>query len=702
MTKLADATRKLRGRYIEGLPAKWRVVKEALTQLRAGDPDAHDSLRRIAHQVRGSAASFGFTDIDKAASRLEHASDGGQLGSAAERLITALRMAYDDESKSMIRVLLIDDDVGVGFVMRSLLVEEMLSVTQVTSAAAAIAELDHGEWSIIFVDLVLPDADGRSLLTRLRALPQHRDTPVVVLSAKTGSLVKNECAMYGIDGFLEKPIDPDTFAIQVAALLERARGQAQVTDTDPLTGLPNRLGFRRAFELLGPGRRRELTLAVLELDGPVGDEALKLLADALRQCVDDPTLIARWGGEEFIVALPGLNPIAAVGRLEQASKLLAERSLAALGEALRFRVGVSPLAIDEHLDHGLVRADQLLYQVKRRGQSRWYADQFEAVGGRPLILVAEDDPMVASLLVRDLSDDYEVVYVADGEAAVAAATAERFDLVLLDYQMPGRDGVEVVRALRERPEYRDTPMLLLTAVGSDRAVEAAFEAGADDYINKPHRRRALLARLARHLGRAPSAASQAITRPELAASSEGVETVVTALFCDICGFSGIAAHLAPREVLELLNAYFPVIAEIVRRRGGSLEKYIGDAILAVWGAPTSSPDDVVHAVEAAVEIQAAVRELSGRHVPPLQVHIGLNTGPVVAASIGPDQQFAVVGDTTALASRVCDIAGPGEILLSRGTVEALAGRSRWPLGEAREAVVKGRDEPILVTQVEAG
>jgi diguanylate cyclase (GGDEF)-like protein len=715
MTSLADAGRKLRGRYVEGLPSKWRVVKEALAQLRGGNVDADESLRRIAHQVRGSAASFGFVAIDKAAFKVEHATGTDELVRTAEAFIAALRTAYDGESKPVTQVLLIDDDPGIGFVMRSLLVEEVLSITQVTSAAAAMSELEGVGWSLIFVDLVLPDADGRSLLTKIRGLPPYRDTPLVVLSAKTSSLVKNECSMYGIDAFIEKPIDPATFAVQVAALLERARGQGTATANDALTGLANRVGFRRAFEQLvaTDAAPRKLTLAVIEVDGfeafneahkrASGDQALTMVANALREQVDDSNLVARWGGEEFIVGFSGLDPVTVIARLEKVSKVLAERSVAKFGEPVKFSAGVSELGPSETLDYGLLRAEQLLYQVKRR-RTLWYAHSFESsADGRPKLLVAEDDPMVAALLLRDLSDEFEIIYVADGDAAVEAAGNHTIDLFLLDYQMPGRDGVEVIRTLRQRPEYRTTPMLLLTAVGSDNAVVAAFEAGADDYINKPHRRRSLLARISRHLGRAPTVAPP---RPEPNQPNQpAVETEVTALFCDICGFTGITANLPPLAVLELLNTYFPLIAEVVHRHGGTLEKYIGDAVLAIWGAPQSSPDDVVRAVEAAVGIQAVVRELGllgTPREPPLQVHIGLHSGPVVAASIGGDElsQFAIVGDTTSLASRVCELAGPGEIVMSSDTAKALSGRSRWPVGQQREVELRSRVEPLTICNLQ--
>lgn len=711
MSAVADATRKLQGRYIEGLPAKWRVVMEALTQLRAGNHDAEASLRRVAHQVRGSAASFGLVHIDRVALRLEQAKDPRALELAAEDFIRALRGAYDGESKPTTRVLLIDDDPGVGFVIRALLVDELLSVTQVTSAALAMQELDASEWSIIFVDLVLPDADGRTLLTRIRSLPLHRETPVVVISAKSGSLARNECLIYGIDAYIEKPIDPETFAVQVGALLARTRGADAVAAEDALTGLPNRLGFRRRFDLFSATQRRQMTLAVIDIDHfaqfneahgrPAGDRLLVQVAKCLRDSIRDIDLLARWGAGEFIVAFPGLDAFGAVAPLDRVSKTLAERSPDDLGHPVRVLAGISEIAPDEQLDYGLLRADQLLFQVKRRDASSWYAHTFESAGeDRPKILVAEDDPMMASILLHDLADDFDITYVADGEAAIAAASKQVFELVLLDYQMPKCDGVEVIRALRSRPTYADKPILLLTAIGSDAAVEAAFDAGADDYINKPYRRRSLLARLSRHLGRAPAN----ITTPDHTDLSEavqgGVETEVTALFCDICGFTGIAASLAPRAVLELLNTYFPVIASVVHRHGGTLEKFIGDAVLAVWGVPRSTPNDVVRALTAAVEIQQAIRELGTTTSLALEVHIGLNSGLVVAANVGCDRlsQFAIVGDTTNLASRISDLAGPGEIVVSDGTIAALAssdaGLEQFEFAEAQRADIKGRDEQI--------
>lgn len=178
------------------------------------------------------------------------------------------------------------------------------------------------------------------------------------------------------------------------------------------------------------------------------------------------------------------------------------------------------------------------------------------------------------------------------------------------------------------------------------------------------------------------------------------ETEITALFCDICGFTALSAAMPPREVLSLLNVYFPVMAEIVFRHEGTLEKYIGDALLAIWGAPFQSPDDADRAVRAAVEMQRALAELNRGldGVPDLAVHIGLNTGPVAAGNVGSARyiQYATLGDATNMASRICDLAGPGEIYLSESTCERLGEASREALTPLAPLRVKGKPKPLRI------
>ncbi|WP_434388266.1 adenylate/guanylate cyclase domain-containing protein [Melittangium boletus] len=186
---------------------------------------------------------------------------------------------------------------------------------------------------------------------------------------------------------------------------------------------------------------------------------------------------------------------------------------------------------------------------------------------------------------------------------------------------------------------------------------------------------------------------------------ETIETEVTVLFSDISAFTELSSTLAPRQVVDLLNDYFPVMAEIVFRHEGTLEKYIGDALMAVWGAPFAHPDDAERAVRAAVEMQRALVGLNARWrergLPQLRIHIGLNSGWVAAGNIGSEQylQYATLGDATNVASRVCSVAAEGEILLTEATYARWHQRD-WPVTPRGPTFVKGKTEALTLHRLE--
>ncbi|WNG35092.1 GAF domain-containing protein [Archangium violaceum] len=186
---------------------------------------------------------------------------------------------------------------------------------------------------------------------------------------------------------------------------------------------------------------------------------------------------------------------------------------------------------------------------------------------------------------------------------------------------------------------------------------------------------------------------------------ETIETEVTVLFSDISGFTALSSTLEPRQVVDLLNDYFPVMAEIVFKYEGTLEKYIGDALMAVWGAPFAHPDDADRAVRAAVEMQRALAELNARWRtqgrPELKIHVGLNTGRVAAGNIGSEQylQYATIGDATNVASRVCSAAADGEICMTDATFSRWRDRA-WPTSLLPPTQVKGKQEALTLYRLE--
>ncbi|MCE7871289.1 GAF domain-containing protein [bacterium CPR1] len=191
----------------------------------------------------------------------------------------------------------------------------------------------------------------------------------------------------------------------------------------------------------------------------------------------------------------------------------------------------------------------------------------------------------------------------------------------------------------------------------------------------------------------PSTVEEMLARPE-AASLGGSERDVTILFCDIRNFTELSCCMPPGEVAALLNGYFPDMVRIVFSHGGTLEKYIGDALMAVWGAPLAMEGPAQ--VEKALAAARAMRRTVLQSRLPFEVGIGINTGRAFVGNIGDESfmQYAAIGAATNLAARLCSQAGPGEIVLSQSS-QALLGCS----GEASEELVKGFAEPVRVFRI---
>lgn len=175
---------------------------------------------------------------------------------------------------------------------------------------------------------------------------------------------------------------------------------------------------------------------------------------------------------------------------------------------------------------------------------------------------------------------------------------------------------------------------------------------------------------------------------------------VTILFSDVCGFTGLTEQLPALELAELLRAYFKEMTNAIFEQRGTLDKFIGDGLMAIFGAPVPQPDAAVRAVHCALGMQARVAELN-RRLPAdrqLAIRIGVNTGRVVSGSFGSAErlEFTVLGDTVNVASRLESSAEPGTVYVGRGTFEATQGTFAYrPLGTR---TVKGRRAPVEVFQ----
>jgi adenylate cyclase len=184
----------------------------------------------------------------------------------------------------------------------------------------------------------------------------------------------------------------------------------------------------------------------------------------------------------------------------------------------------------------------------------------------------------------------------------------------------------------------------------------------------------------------------------------GVLQTITVLFADIRGFTRISEHAPPEKIVHLLNKYFSAMTDIIFAHGGTLDKYLGDGLMALFGAPTATPKDAGNALSAAVAMQRRMmginEELRAEGFAEIGVGMGLHTGEVTVGYIGSERrsEYTAIGDTVNTAARLESNALGGQILISDAT--AKAAHSRYQLKPREPISVKNREQPVPLFEVE--
>ncbi len=287
------------------------------------------------------------------------------------------------------------------------------------------------------------------------------------------------------------------------------------------------------------------------------------------------------------------------------------------------------------------------------------------------ILITDDDSVNREVLRRMLEHHgHRVHEAADGHEALRLLEERPFDLLLLDILMPGLNGFQVLQRLREGGRLRRTSVIVISALGDVRNPVRCLEEGAEDYLSRPVDWVLLRARInsclvkrrqrARELEQffPPEVVAQLLDRPELLHTGKTRE--VTVLFCDIRGFSRVSERLqsTPGKMVEWVSAVMEAMSQCVLRHQGVLVDFIGDELLAMWGAPQSQLDHAQRACRAALDMLACLPRLSseweGLIGEATAVGIGLNSGPVSVGNTGTKRRFKYgpLGNTVNLASRI--------------------------------------------------
>jgi class 3 adenylate cyclase len=345
------------------------------------------------------------------------------------------------------------------------------------------------------------------------------------------------------------------------------------------------------------------------------------------------------------------------------------------------------------------------------------------------LFVVDDNELNRDMLSRRLgSRGYVVELAEDGERALARLEEQTFDLVLLDVMMPGLSGIDVLRRVRERWPESDLPVIMVTARDTTEDVVEALQLGANDYVTKPldfpvvlarvetqlilKRQKEEIRRLAEDLelhnrfiqalfGRylSDEVVAGLLASPE-GPKLGGEQRKVTLLMSDLRGFTPLTEGLAPERVLHLLNSYLAAMADVILAHQGTIDEFVGDAILAIFGAPLTRPDDARRAVACAVRMQAALQELNRKNetegLPRLEMGIAIHTGEVIVGNIGSERRtkYGVVGSAVNHAGRIESFTVGGQVLISDATLRECGDGVR--VGSRLAIDAKGTRERIVV------
>jgi adenylate cyclase len=353
-------------------------------------------------------------------------------------------------------------------------------------------------------------------------------------------------------------------------------------------------------------------------------------------------------------------------------------------------------------------------------------------GGTATVLAVDDSADNRELLGRYLArEGHTVLAASSGAEALQLLQEEAVDVVLLDLIMPGMDGSEVLKHIKENSAWRAIPVIVISGRQDMDGIISCIEAGADDYLFKPFNQVLLQARITAGLERKRWHDREEQYREQLERNEQFIRATfgryvsdevvanllekpeglklggdlreVTILMSDIRAFSTICERLPPDQVMKMLNNYLGTMSEIIMDHQGTIDEFIGDAILAIFGAPTSRPDDAQRAVRCALDMQQAMNDLNRDNreagLPEISMGIGINTGAVIAGNIGSEKRskYGVVGHQVNLTARIESQTAGGEVLISETTRDKL--NQAFTLGEQKQVRVKGINEPVSIYQV---
>lgn len=429
-----------------------------------------EAVRRIVHTIRDTLTLQGTqTHIVEEALLLENCSEQ-EFYVHLESLIALIHESISRQLLASEPILLVEDDVKMARLLRKHLESQGFTVEHASNARRFYHKIQEQPFSLILMDVSLPDADGHNLLVDFKQKPEQASIPVMIMSGR-GTAIRAECLALGADQVFDKPLDLHALTAAVSERLKTKRMMESQAFFDALTGLPNRASLYQTYRrylALAQRHNKPLAIAILDIDHfksindtwghPAGDKVLRdlstLLAESLRQKVEQQTF-----------ETPDQHSL-----------------------ALRFSAGVASVRLKSSLEESVARADHALYTAKQAGRNQVVAQPENGFGPKPPIhlLLADDDTVVLSALMSYFqSPPFMLEPYAQDLPKLADLLETPPSLLLVDVGRLAASDFSWLKALRREPRFHTIPLLMLAGHGQQEAIDQGLSLGADDYILKP-------------------------------------------------------------------------------------------------------------------------------------------------------------------------------------------------------------------------
>jgi two-component system sensor histidine kinase ChiS len=331
------------------------------------------------------------------------------------------------------------------------------------------------------------------------------------------------------------------------------------------------------------------------------------------------------------------------------------------------------------------------------------------------VLIVDDDPINLQVLENHLRlENYAITRANNGQEALESIkNGMSFVIILLDIMMPKMSGFEVCRIIRQTYPANQLPIIMLTAKNQVSDLVEGMQAGANDYLTKPFSKGELITRIKTHiqLSRVNIAYSnfvpleflQLLEKDSIVDVRLGdhVQKHMAVLFADIRSFTTLSESMTPKENFEFINEYLGRVSPVIRKHNGFIDKYIGDAIMALF---PSSPDD---AIQAAIEIHHQLiffnQERQKKQLQKVNIGVGLHVGTLMLGTIGEKKRMegTVISDAVNLASRLEGLTKlyGASIIVSEEILTELQNPELYQVRFLGKVRVKGKHAPVQIFEI---